>query len=231
MRRFLALPALIALAAPAVAQSPQSVRADDRANYVRAIAAGYKAAFLCSGVFNAGRTVSLVDLLQMFHFARRSLAIIVDGWAPEAMIVSFKLETDPSILVKKADYALKKYSHHLFIGNLLSTRKWEVVFVSQAGEHWIRVPRNKRTPSFSGRIEQIGLASGRQDGEDVAQAQFVPDVRSLVFPQKGPDPLVVGGRGIDVIQDPAVALPQDIDGHRRDNVGRAIHIIPRGVGI
>jgi CheY-like chemotaxis protein len=26
--------------------------------------------------------LSLVDLLQMFHYARRSLAIIVDGWAP-----------------------------------------------------------------------------------------------------------------------------------------------------
>lgn len=26
--------------------------------------------------------LSLVDLLQMFHFARRSLAIVVDGWAP-----------------------------------------------------------------------------------------------------------------------------------------------------
>lgn len=26
--------------------------------------------------------LSLIDLLQMFHFARRSLAIVVDGWAP-----------------------------------------------------------------------------------------------------------------------------------------------------
>ncbi len=65
MRRFLALPALIALAAPAVAQSPQSVRADDRANYVRAIAAGYKAAFLCSGVFTAGRTERQVEALDL----------------------------------------------------------------------------------------------------------------------------------------------------------------------
>lgn len=65
MRRFLALPAVIALAAPAVAQSPQSVRTDDRANYVRAIAAGYKAAFLCSGVFNAGRTERQVEALDL----------------------------------------------------------------------------------------------------------------------------------------------------------------------
>jgi phosphopantothenate-cysteine ligase len=55
---------------------------------------------------------------------------LVDCWAPEGMIVSFKLETDPSILVKKAQYSLDKYTHHLVISNLLLTRKWEVVFVS-----------------------------------------------------------------------------------------------------
>ncbi|KAJ9630943.1 Phosphopantothenate--cysteine ligase cab2 [Taxawa tesnikishii (nom. ined.)] len=120
------------------------------------------------------------------------LKSLVDGWAPEGMIVSFKLETDPSILVQKASYALKKYSHHLVIGNLLSTRKWEVVFVSAAGEHWVRVPRNKRTRSFSGRPEHVGLASGREDGERVAgsetEAEMVMgdppiEIESLIIPE------------------------------------------------
>lgn len=67
---------------------------------------------------------------------------LVDGWAPEGMIVSFKLETDPSLLVRKARYSLDRYQHHLVIGNLLSTRKWEVVFVSPGREdNWVRVPR------------------------------------------------------------------------------------------
>ncbi|KAF7551150.1 hypothetical protein G7046_g7795 [Stylonectria norvegica] len=67
---------------------------------------------------------------------------LVDGWAPEGMIVSFKLETDPKILVHKARYSLERYQHHLVIGNLLSTRKWEVVFVSPGREDsWVRVPR------------------------------------------------------------------------------------------
>ena len=52
---------------------------------------------------------------------------LVEGWSPQGMIVSFKLETDPSILVRKAKYSLDRYQHHLVIGNLLSTRKWEVV--------------------------------------------------------------------------------------------------------
>lgn len=41
----------------------------------------------------------------------------------------------------KAKYALERYSHNLVIGNLLSTRKWEVVFVSPTRpDKWIRVP-------------------------------------------------------------------------------------------
>ncbi|KAK4133327.1 DFP-domain-containing protein [Trichocladium antarcticum] len=66
---------------------------------------------------------------------------LVEGWSPQGMIVSFKLETDPSILVHKAKYSLDRYQHHLVIGNLLSTRKWEVVFVSPGRpDRWIRVP-------------------------------------------------------------------------------------------
>lgn len=66
---------------------------------------------------------------------------LVDGWAPQGMIVSYKLETDPRILVHKARYSLDRYQHHLVIGNLLSTRKWEVVFVSPGREdNWLRVP-------------------------------------------------------------------------------------------
>ena len=78
---------------------------------------------------------------------------LVEGWAPEGMIVSFKLETDPSLLVSKAQQALANYSHHLVIGNLLSSRKYEVVFVSPSDERWITVPKHRRTlsttsPSF-----------------------------------------------------------------------------------
>ncbi|KAL2128869.1 hypothetical protein VTI74DRAFT_8556 [Chaetomium olivicolor] len=69
---------------------------------------------------------------------------LVEGWSPQGMIVSFKLETDPAILVHKARYSLDRYQHHLVIGNLLSTRKWEVVFVSPGNpDRWIRVPFRK----------------------------------------------------------------------------------------
>jgi len=100
------------------------------------------------------------------------LKVLVDGWAPEAMIVSFKLETDPALLAEKANYALKKYAHHLVIGNLLNTRKYEVLFVSIAeGEKWIRVPSGRRTKS-------IGAA-------DAAETNREPtvEIESLIVPE------------------------------------------------
>jgi phosphopantothenate---cysteine ligase (ATP) len=108
---------------------------------------------------NSVRSKKLViDLDPVPKFLKR----LVDGWAPEGMIVSFKLETDPSILVSKAHYSLDRYSHHLVIGNLLSTRKWEVVFVSpNSPDCWIRVPKHRRTRSISGSEAHVGLAALR----------------------------------------------------------------------
>lgn len=115
---------------------------------------------------NAGKTNTeheqnskrlVIDLDPVPKFLHR----LVDGWAPDnSMIVSFKLETDPNLLVQKAQTALRRYAHHLVIGNLLSTRKWEVVFVTPDApyERWIRVPKARRSKSISGAEEQVGLA-------------------------------------------------------------------------
>ena len=105
-----------------------------------------------SGTVNVGRAGGkpqqseklVIDLDPVPKFLKN----LVDGWAPEGMIISFKLETDPSLLVSKAQQSLDKYSHHLVIGNLLSTRKHEVVFIApHAAEKWIRVPMHRRVQS------------------------------------------------------------------------------------
>lgn len=138
-----------------------------------------------------GRSL-VIDLEPVPKFLKQ----LVDGWAPEAMIVSFKLETDPSILVKKAQYALNKYSHHLVIGNLLLTRKWEVVFVSVLdGEKWIRVPSSRRTKSFSGVQSLVGSADqlaktdaveadrSVSDQGGVPQGEPAMEIESLIIPE------------------------------------------------
>ena len=122
---------------------------------------------------------------------------LVDGWAPEGMIVSFKLETDPEILVCKARYSLERYQHHLVIGNLLVTRKWEVVFVARSEEgegireEWIRVPRRRKTLS---KIDiEVDREGGGEDGgekgkERPLDSKDLPDyepeieIESLIIP-------------------------------------------------
>ncbi|KAL8993324.1 MAG: hypothetical protein Q9169_006429 [Polycauliona sp. 2 TL-2023] len=128
----------------------------------------------------------LIDLDPVPKF----LHSLVDGWAPEGMIVSFKLETDPSILVAKARKAIERYSHHLVIGNLLATRKWEVVFVAPAAkEHWITVPMHRRVKSMSGvssLMNRPNLASLRPSEDQTDELEEgVPEqeIESLIVPQ------------------------------------------------
>ncbi len=64
----------------------------------------------------------------------KMLRPLVAQWVPHSFVVSFKLETDPSILIKKAKKALATYNHQLVIGNILERRKQEVIFVSQEEE-------------------------------------------------------------------------------------------------
>jgi len=100
------------------------------------------------------------------------LKTLVDSWAPDSMIVSFKLETDSTMLIQKARHALKKYAHHLVIGNLLTTRKWEVLFVSTAeGEQWIRVPQHAEQPSMV-EIESLMIPAVARLHDDFTRASL-----------------------------------------------------------
>ena len=113
------------------------------------------------------------------------LKSLVDGWAPEGMIVSFKLETDPSLLVSKAQQALGRYSHHLVIGNLLSTRKFEVVFVApEQEEWWIRVPVHRRVKSVSGTRPTIDAVSNTDMPEqEWMNGDLEQEIESLIVPE------------------------------------------------
>ncbi|KAI9599188.1 DNA/pantothenate metabolism flavoprotein [Syncephalis fuscata] len=59
---------------------------------------------------------------------------LVKEWTPYGFVVSFKLETDPSLLIPKARQALHRYGHQLVIGNMLNTRKRLVVLVDPEKE-------------------------------------------------------------------------------------------------
>ncbi|KAG5674004.1 hypothetical protein PVAND_003997 [Polypedilum vanderplanki] len=55
---------------------------------------------------------------------------LVGNWVPQAFVVSFKLETDDSLLIAKSRESLMKYNHKLVIANILQTRRNRVVFVT-----------------------------------------------------------------------------------------------------
>ena len=46
-----------------------------------------------------------------FSLVPKMLRPLTSKWAPNAFIVSFKLETDPELLLPKALKALNKYNH------------------------------------------------------------------------------------------------------------------------
>ncbi|KAK7513247.1 phosphopantothenate-cysteine ligase [Phyllosticta citriasiana] len=164
----------------------------------------------------------IIDLEPVPKFLKQ----LVDGWAPDAMIVSFKLETDPAMLVRKAVYALHRYHHHLVIGNLLSTRKWEVVFVSaeeddagegakdhaRTGEKWIRVPRSRRARSASGIESLVGkaAANGQPAVADVDMAESMQ--QQLVEEKSAGDEREAGEPSVEI---ESLIVPEIASMHRR----------------
>lgn len=54
-------------------------------------------------------------------------------WHPDAVVISFKLETDSELLVKKAQSAISKYGVDLVVANLLQLRMDECVMVKSSG--------------------------------------------------------------------------------------------------
>jgi phosphopantothenate---cysteine ligase (ATP) len=58
----------------------------------------------------------------------KMLGPLVTIWAPNAFIVSFKLETDSQILEHKAKEALKKYHHHVINYMFYNFQQKQIIF-------------------------------------------------------------------------------------------------------
>ncbi|XP_027859511.1 phosphopantothenate--cysteine ligase isoform X2 [Xiphophorus couchianus] len=58
------------------------------------------------------------------------LSPLVKDWAPQAFVTSFKLETDPTILLDRARRALDTYRHQAVVANVLDSRRGYVVVVT-----------------------------------------------------------------------------------------------------
>ena len=64
----------------------------------------------------------------------KMLGALRQKWAPEMFNVSFKLETDEAILLKKARGAIDKYNMDCVVANILHTRYDRVTLVAPSTE-------------------------------------------------------------------------------------------------
>lgn len=71
------------------------------------------------------------------------LSPLVKDWAPKAFIISFKLETDPSIIINRARKALEIYRHQVVVANILESRQSSVVIVTKDSETKLSLSENE----------------------------------------------------------------------------------------
>lgn len=68
----------------------------------------------------------------------KMLGVLRSTWCPDAFLISFKLETDDTILLQKARGSLERYGMNLVIANLLANYKREVKLVTEGAVRLVR---------------------------------------------------------------------------------------------
>lgn len=68
----------------------------------------------------------------------KMLGCVRHAWAPRALAVSFKLETDPALLLVKANASVRNYNMHVVLANQLQRRADEIHLVTADGAQRIR---------------------------------------------------------------------------------------------
>jgi hypothetical protein len=87
------------------------------------------------------------------HRVPKALGALRRHWAPDALAVSFKLETDEALLIKKSARAIADHGVHVVVANELHSRKDVVYLVA---------PKQG-----SGGVESTSNGEVRDDGNDM----------------------------------------------------------------
>ncbi|KAH7433658.1 hypothetical protein KP509_07G079600 [Ceratopteris richardii] len=97
----------------------------------------------------------------------KMISVLREGWAPNAFCVSFKLETDQTILIQKANDALRKYRVHAVVANELNTRRKKVTIVTANGDTVIE--RTDQAPDVE--MELVGFLCEKH-AEFISNGQY-----------------------------------------------------------
>ena len=118
----------------------------------------------------------------------KMLGLIRDKWgASNAMIVSFKLETNENILLAKAAGAIQKYDVDAVVANVLETRYEEVHVVRRQGENVpIKIQgeiSGEETKAIS--VSGVAKETVRRDSFDVIELPLVRKLCELHMKKMG----------------------------------------------
>ena len=106
------------------------------------------------------------NLFANFSSTPKMLKMCRDVWSPNAFCVSFKLETDASIIEQKTLSAMEKYNMHCIVANELDKR-YDEVTLFQKEEH----EEGKKT----GAVDALRLL--RDPGEEDIEKQLVDELK------------------------------------------------------
>ena len=94
------------------------------------------------------------------------MGLLRQTWAPDAFVISFKLETDKAILRQKAERAVERYGCHMVIGNLLQSRH-DKVWILSPDDFQNKSPLNARDWSM------IEIAKVRGSSMDSLESSII----------------------------------------------------------
>lgn len=81
------------------------------------------------------------ELIVRLKPVPKLLGSIKGEYAPDAFVVSFKLETDENLLEEKCLLSAEKYNQDIIIGNMLKTRTIQVRIFERMDKRWTTINR------------------------------------------------------------------------------------------
>ena len=123
------------------------------------------------------------NLFANFSSTPKMLKMCRDVWAPNAFCVSFKLETDASIIKQKTLSAMEKYNMHCIVANELDKRydevtifqKEELQVVGGGGEEEEEEEEEEERKKTGGRVDAFSLL--RDPSEEDIEKQLVDELK------------------------------------------------------
>ena len=124
------------------------------------------------------------NLFANFSSTPKMLKMCRDVWAPNAFCVSFKLETDASIIKQKTLSAMEKYNMHCIVANELDKRYDEVTIFQKeelqvvgggGGEEEEEEEEEEERKKTGGRVDAFSLL--RDPSEEDIEKQLVDELK------------------------------------------------------